>query len=323
MHSKPLQGWMLTAASRSLSENTGLVEQNHCRAKKAAIRMLSRCSIMRAQRLQHHFVSVLWTSNDPPPRFGRFNPRAQRATMCLPVCTRAVDSVPGTLHWGLLLLHAGTARLQQSCFHNESLSAASPPPGWGTSAKEKQRANNCSAQSNAFAMVLFTKIPPPCLMHMPLPGREERWVDCHTASSKPERPMLGFVDICSKWKAKPFLLVCMLIHGTKTQQRYRSSSSCRDWGGSISTLGLNTFHTATCLPHACMPVVWHCKCSAVFLQSSRTFHMLKWGCLGFFCWKGNSKDLGNFHQHIKFPGSNVCPLGEEVISAGNSSSIEL
>lgn len=51
--------------------------------------------------------------------------------------------------------------------------------------------------------------------------------------------------------------------------------------------------------------------------------MLKWGCLGFFCWKGNSKDLGNFHQHIKFPGSNVCPLGEEVISAGNSSSIEL
>lgn len=64
---------MLAAASRSLSKNTGLVEQNRCRAKKAATRMLSCCSVMRAQKLQHHFVSALWTSNDLPLRFGRFN----------------------------------------------------------------------------------------------------------------------------------------------------------------------------------------------------------------------------------------------------------
>lgn len=46
--------------------------------------------------------------------------------------------------------------------------------------------------------------------------------------------------------------------------------------------------------------------------------------LGFFlCWKGNSKDLEKFHQYIKFPGSNVCPLVRKGISAANSSSAEL
>lgn len=82
----------------------------------------------------------------------------------------------------------------------------------------------------------------PHSVHTPLLGRgERRGVGCHTASSKLERPTLGFVDICIKWKAKPFLLGCMVINGTITQQRYRSSSGCRHWGGSINTLGLTHF----------------------------------------------------------------------------------
>lgn len=47
-------------------------------------------------------------------------------------------------------------------------------------------------------------------------------------------------------------------------------------------LGLNTFHTATCLPHACMPVVWHCQVFSCLLTELQDLSYVKVGLSGVF-----------------------------------------
>lgn len=73
----------------------------------------------------------------------------------------------------------------------------------------------------------------------------------------------------------------MLRDSPKTQQRYRSSSSRRSWAGSTNALGLPRlvlrpfYSSCTSRPPAHTPGVWHHNCSALLLQSSATFHVLK------------------------------------------------
>lgn len=120
----------------------------------------------------------------PTAAFGQFNCWAQRA----------VTSSCLSEDWTVMVFPARSAKDQsygtpalQDCSRAtsimESLNAASPPPGWGTSAKEKQRTGNCNGLVHTGA---------PHLMQTALPGR---WgADSHTVSSELETPMLGFVQ---------------------------------------------------------------------------------------------------------------------------------
>lgn len=75
---------MLMAASRSLAKNTAFMEQNRCRARKAATGMLSCCLVMRAQGLQYHFVLALWPSTTHCRALASSTPGAPRAATVFP-----------------------------------------------------------------------------------------------------------------------------------------------------------------------------------------------------------------------------------------------
>lgn len=137
--------------------------------------------------------------------------------------------------------------------------------------------------------------------------------DCHTASSELERPT--FVDVRNKQKAKPFLQGCAAQNGSKAQQRCRS----RNAGAAPRTRHVLVSHVSRChlfatCPHACGLAP---RAFGRPLAGLQGLSRVKQGIVLFiylFFWKANRKDLVKLHQYIKFPGSNICSLGEEEIS---------